>query len=92
MPKQSTTPSGLMTWCFRCNAKRRIVNEKWRETENYRRLCEGKCDECKGNVALMCGYSRLPDNIYSYNEKKKGKQGGSEGEGGEEDDEYDDEE
>lgn len=91
MHKQS---SGLMTWCFRCNAKRLIINKTWRETENFRKLCEGKCDVCKGNVALMCGYSRLPDNIYSYNEKKKGKQGvgtGAGAGGSEVDDEYDDE-
>lgn len=57
------------TYCFKCHAKRRIIDYKWRVTANLRRLCEGKCIECKGKVALMSGYAELPENIYTYNNK-----------------------
>lgn len=61
-----------MTYCFRCHAKRQIIDYKWRVTTNLRRLCEGKCIECRGKVALMSGYAELPENIYTWNEAKNG--------------------
>lgn len=69
MPQKKKS-SELVTWCFKCNAKRGMINYTKSETDNYRNLYQGKCDVCKGNVALMSGYSRFPDNIYSYNKKK----------------------
>lgn len=60
-----------MTWCFRCNAKRKIINGKWKVTENDRNLYQGKCVQCNGNVALMCGYNKLPDKIFTYSEKRR---------------------
>ena len=53
------------TYCFRCDKITKINKPVWSVTDKKRKLCKGKCSECKGNVALMSGYAYLPDNIYS---------------------------
>lgn len=50
----------MLTFCFRCRGKREIIDPKWRVTRNNRKLCEGKCIECEGKLALMSGYATLP--------------------------------
>lgn len=60
-----------MSFCFRCQDKREIIDEKWSVTRNNRKLCKGKCIECNGNIALMSGYATLPDNLYSTGTGKK---------------------
>lgn len=45
----------LKGYCFKCHTNKEIIDEKWGKTTNRRRLCKGKCIECGGNVARMCG-------------------------------------
>lgn len=67
----SKKPPKAKTWCFRCHAKRKIINGGWKVTKNDRNLYQGKCDECGGNIALMCGYNKLPDTVFVVNKKRR---------------------
>lgn len=49
---------------------REIIDVTQRVTENKRKLREGKCVECSGNLALMGGYSTLPDSLFSNSSGK----------------------
>lgn len=44
---------------------REIINDTERVTENNRKLREGNCAKCFGNLALMGGYATLPDSLFS---------------------------
>lgn len=53
----------LKGYCFKCHENKEIIDEKWSKTKNKRKLCQGKCIECGGKVARMCGIDTLDDDI-----------------------------
>ena len=59
------------TWCFRCKGKKAIINPTERVTKNNRKLYEGKCEECEGNLALMGSYASLPGLQYSSSNQQQ---------------------
>jgi hypothetical protein len=54
----------MRTYCFKCKTMREIINDTERVTENKRKLREGNCEKCFGNLALMGGYAMLPDSLF----------------------------
>lgn len=51
----------LQGYCFKCKGNKEIIDEKWSKTQNKRKLCQGKCIECNGKIARMCGIATLDD-------------------------------